>query len=97
MRKLNHYNIQESNIHLQLTDKLIAMRHIARELKNFRLSDLIRNELDSRNCFVIDTDKGQSVFHLIHPMSRAEFLTNIKDIMLSFPPQNLVHYDQKIH
>lgn len=47
-----------------LTDMLIEMRRMARDVRQWTDSDLIREELDSRNCFVFDHPTGQEVYHL---------------------------------
>lgn len=46
------------------TSLLIECRAIARQNKNWFNSDLIRNELDNRLCFVFDTKEGQEIYSL---------------------------------
>lgn len=46
------------------TDELVYLREIARQDKDFKKSDEIRNILDSRGSFVFDTKDGQVVYHL---------------------------------
>jgi hypothetical protein len=45
-------------------DELIEDRRIARENKNWKLSDEIRNHLDSKLIFIFDTKDGQEVYYL---------------------------------
>jgi len=67
-----------------LTDELTDMRISARENRDFRTSDLIRNELDSRGSFAIDSKDGQVVYHLGKGYTRESVLANIRDIDLKF-------------
>ena len=55
-----------------LTDELVFHREKARKHKNYRLSDLIRNELDKRGTYIMDTAEGQVIYHT-SLKSRAEF------------------------
>jgi len=48
----------------KLTDELVYIREQARLNKDYKLSDEIRNELDSRGSFVFDTKYGQVVYHI---------------------------------
>lgn len=63
-----------------VTDELVAIREHARIDKNFLLSDQIRIELDSRGSIVIDTEDGQTVYHLGEGYDRAYLISNLKDI-----------------
>ncbi|GAA3579333.1 hypothetical protein [Snuella lapsa] len=44
-------------------DELIVMREKARQSKNYKLSDNIRDFLDSKHVFVFDTPNAQVVYH----------------------------------
>lgn len=44
---------------------LVYQREIARENKDWALSDQIRDELDKRHTFVFDTEDGQVVYYEI--------------------------------
>lgn len=44
-------------------DELIEIRREAREQKDWKLSDEIRNYLDSKFIFVFDHKEGQEVYH----------------------------------
>lgn len=44
-------------------DELIEYRKRAREERNWKLADRIRNYLDRKHSFVIDTEQGQVVYH----------------------------------
>lgn len=46
-------------------DELIEDRKIARENKDWKLSDEIRNYLDSKLVFIFDTKSGQEVWYLV--------------------------------
>lgn len=59
-------------------DELIYLRNEARIGKNWALSDAIRDFLDSKHCFVFDTDQGQVVYHRISG-SRQELVEEIKE------------------
>jgi len=74
------------NLSLILTDELTAIREIEHAHKNYALSDAIRSELDKRGSFVIDTSKGQIVYHMSLKWAnkRKEFLKQIKQIDLNF-------------
>lgn len=52
------------NIKLMLTDELLDIREKSRLERNYTLSDLIREELDSRGSFVFDHPHGQVCYHL---------------------------------
>lgn len=64
----------------RLTDELTDLRVQARENKDYRLSDEIRNELDSRGSFCMDGPDGQEVYHLGPGYTRAWLIANIKDV-----------------
>ena len=51
------------NINLS-TEELLEIRQKSRLDKDFKTSDLIRDELDKRLSFVFDTKEGQEVYHL---------------------------------
>ncbi|WP_242086524.1 hypothetical protein [Aestuariivivens sediminis] len=44
-------------------DELIDIREEARQTKNYKLSDKIRDFLDTKHIFVFDTKQGQTVYH----------------------------------
>ncbi len=44
-------------------DELVDLRNEAREQKNWKLSDEIRDYLDSKHTFIFDTVEGQVVYH----------------------------------
>jgi len=69
-----------------LTDELTDLREVEHSHRNYELSDLIRDELDSRGSFVIDTAKGQEVYHMGIEWSgrRKDFLKDIKNIDQKF-------------
>lgn len=48
-----------------LTDELCYLRQQARAAKNWKVSDEIREELERRGSFVVDTKDGQEVHHTI--------------------------------
>ena len=62
------------------TDELTDMRASVRSRKLYSLSDLMRDELDSRGSFCIDTKDDQIVYHLGKGYTREYLLKNIKDI-----------------
>lgn len=68
----------------KVTDELVYLREIVREQKDFKLSDEIRNILDSRGSFVFDTKYGQEVFHLGSGYIREEVVKNYNSINNSF-------------
>lgn len=45
-------------------DELLERRYLARENKDWKLSDEIRNYLDSKFVFVFDTKEGQEIYHM---------------------------------
>ena len=45
-------------------EELIEERKIAREIKNWKLCDEIRNYLDLKNIFIFDTKLGQEIWYL---------------------------------
>lgn len=58
---------------------LIEQRAIARENKDFSLSDNIRDELDSQNVFVFDTKDGQEVYFELKGMTRGKLIEKINN------------------
>ena len=44
-------------------DELVDLRNEAREQKNWKLSDEIRDYLDTKHTFIFDTNEGQVVYH----------------------------------
>ena len=44
-------------------DELVDFRKEAREQKNWKLSDKIRDYLDTKHSFIFDTKEGQVVYH----------------------------------
>lgn len=67
-----------------LTDELTDIREKARAYKNFKLSDEIRIELDSRGSFCIDTKQGQEVYHMGDGWTRKRLIAEIKDVNAKF-------------
>lgn len=68
-----------------LIDELIELRRVARETtRNYKLSDEIRTELDSRGCFVVDAPEGQIVYHLGLSWTREQFINRIREIDENF-------------
>lgn len=69
-----------------LTDELTEIREQEYKHRNFKLTDLIRNELDRRGSFVIDTNEGQIVYHMGEKWAnrRYDFLKDIKNINQRF-------------
>lgn len=68
----------------QLTDLLTALREYARSDKNFLLSDLIRNELDTRGSFCMDGPVGQVVYHMGSDWTRQRLIQEIQYVNDSF-------------
>jgi len=56
--------ISEGDFKGKFIDELIYDRNIARENKDFELSDKIRNILDEKFVFIFDTKDGQEVYNL---------------------------------
>lgn len=67
-----------------LTDKLIDIRQQARDNNDYLLSDLIRQELDSRNCFVFDSKNGQEVYHMTKSMTRDNMILIRREMDFNF-------------
>ena len=69
-----------------LTDELVDIREVERLHNNYEATDAIRNELDSRGSFVVDTANGQVIYHMGSQWSnkRKEFLKDIRDIDAKF-------------
>jgi len=65
-----------------MIEGLIDIRREAREERDWELSDIIRDYLDTRNVFCFDTKDGQEVWHIPQPtITRAEMIKKIqKDI-----------------
>ena len=62
-------------------DYLIYMRENARKNKDWELSDDIRDYLDTKNVFCVDTKDVQVVYHLPKPIiSRENALKKVKDM-----------------
>jgi hypothetical protein len=45
-------------------DELIELRRVARETKDWKLSDELRNYLDEKLIFIFDTKEGQGIYYL---------------------------------
>jgi hypothetical protein len=58
-------------------DELIELRDHARQRKNWKLSDCIRNYLDSKHIFVFDTPNEQVVYHRTEG-TRDELIVQLK-------------------
>lgn len=69
-----------------LTDELVEFRIRAREMQIWNISDIIRNVLDSRGSFVMDTSDGQVVYHMGQQWGnkRVEFIKQFINIDLQF-------------
>lgn len=76
--------MDNSELTSKLTDELIDNREHARNENNWLLSDQIRAELDSRNCFVFDSKDGQEVYHMTNPMTRYEMISIRKQMDFNF-------------
>lgn len=65
-----------------LTDELTDIRENEYKLRNFKITDAIRDELDSRGSFCIDTPDGQEVYHMGEKWfnKRKEFMKDFKSI-----------------
>jgi len=62
-------------------DELTHIREEAREQKDWKLSDQIRDYLDSKNVFCVDTADGQVVYHLPPPLlSREDALKKVSNM-----------------
>lgn len=61
-------------------DELINLRKQAREEKNWKLSDEIRDILDTKNAFVFDTTDGQVIYHRPR-ITRKEMVKILKEEM----------------
>lgn len=68
------------------TDQLTDLRETERNHKNYPICDAIRDVLDGRGSFVIDTADGQVIYHMGTDWAgkRKEFLKNIVEIDLKF-------------
>lgn len=65
-----------------LTDELTDIREVEYRYRNFNVTDEIRNILDSRGSFCIDTPDGQEVYHMGEGWTgkRKEFMKDFKNI-----------------
>jgi polyhydroxyalkanoate synthesis regulator phasin len=53
------------NFQSKYLDELVENRKEAREQRNWKLSDEIRDYLDTKHIFIIDEKEGQVVYHRI--------------------------------
>ena len=65
------------NFKMKYIDELIAIREEACRLRNWVLSDGIRDYLDTKKVFVFDTPNGQEVYHR-NDGSREDLIKEIK-------------------
>lgn len=65
------------NFESKYIDELIAIREEAREEENWKLSDAIRDYLDTKHIFVFDTPNHQVVYHR-NEGSRKDVMEQIK-------------------
>lgn len=65
-----------------LTDELTYIREVEYRYRNFNVTDEIRNILDDRGSFCIDTTDGQEVYHMGQDWAgkRKEFMKDFKNI-----------------
>ncbi len=69
-------------------DQLTHMRECARNENDWVLSDQIRDYLDTKNVFCVDSSEGQVVYHLPEPLtSRKEALKKVEN--MNFKSSNL--------
>jgi len=66
------------NFKFKYIDELIAIREEARRVRNWVLSDRIRDYLDTKKVFVFDTETGQEVYHR-NEGSRDDLIKEIKN------------------
>jgi hypothetical protein len=59
--------------------ELIEIREIARINKDFKLSDEIRNYLDTKESFIFDTKDGQIIYHELKGMTRSKLIDKINN------------------
>lgn len=59
------------------TDELIDLRMKARQSRNWRLADEIREHLDARHVFIFDGEDGQIVYHKTSG-SREDLIRSLK-------------------
>jgi len=59
-------------------DELVDLRREAREQKNWKLSDKIRDYLDTKHSFVFDTKDGQVVYHRTNG-TRTDLINQLKE------------------
>jgi len=57
--------------------ELIEIREEARANKDWKLSDEIRDYLDTKQSFVFDTKDGQAVYHELKEMTRIKLIDKI--------------------
>jgi hypothetical protein len=57
--------------------ELIDIREEARLNKDWKLSDKLRNYLDTKQSFVFDTKDGQVVYHELKGMTRTKLIDKI--------------------
>lgn len=58
-------------------DELIDRRAEARKNNNWQLADEIRNYLDSKSVFILDTPNGQEVYFELSGTTREQFVDKI--------------------
>lgn len=63
-------------------DRLTDMRQEARDKKDWALSDQIRDYLDKKNVFCVDSKEGQIVYHLPLPiLTREQALKKVQELI----------------
>lgn len=66
------------NFETKYIDELIAIREEARQEKNWKLSDDIRDYLDTKHVYVFDTPNQQVVYHRTGG-TRQDLINQIKE------------------
>jgi L-lactate utilization protein LutB len=73
--KIEDYNID--NLSLYYDSELVELRKVAREQKNWYVSDKIREYLDSRSIIIMDTKDGQEIYYAQDGTKRADIVERI--------------------
>jgi len=59
--------------------ELVELRNIARQEKNWELSDKIRNYLDTKNIFIFDSPDGQIIYYELAGTTRQDVIDRINE------------------
>jgi hypothetical protein len=91
---VNYANDIEFELNKLYIDEILAIRKIARDRKNWKLSDILRNYLDNELTFVFDTKDFQDVYYFtgkyFDNIEKIERLHNIKfDTLRKFVEWNI--------